>query len=312
MLLETSRPISLQEIHQTIPGYGQDQWDAFKRMFERDKQELHEMGIPVERAPMDVWEIEEGYRIPKDRYYLPELELAPDELAALWLAAGLVRMRDDATARSAMLKLGHNSPVDRSLHPQWLSADLSLAAPNLPASFEAVSERKRVTFSYRSRSGEKVRTLDPLGLVHRKGVWYLVGLDHGTSEVRSFRLDRVVGEVRQTDPTKSGPDFEPPENFRAEAALETPPFVQGTRLMKADVKFAPSASWWVERSSPWLDLTPEDGGGASATVEVTDVDGFISWILSFGEGAEVTAPSELRAAMLRRLRDICACSKGPA
>ncbi|MGI8427559.1 MAG: helix-turn-helix transcriptional regulator [Actinomycetota bacterium] len=305
MLLETSRPISLQEIHQTIPGYGQDQWDAFKRMFERDKQELHEMGIPVERAPMDVWELEEGYRIPKDRYYLPELELAPDELAALWLAAGLVRMRDDATARSAMLKLGHNKPVEQSTNPHWLSADLSLTAPSLPIAFEAVTEKKTLTFAYRSRSGEAVRILDPYGLVHRKGVWYLVGMDHGSTEVRSFRLDRVQGVIRQTDPTKSGADFEAPENFRAEAALETPPFVQGIRIMQAEVVFAPSVAWWAERSSPWLNLQSQSGGGAIAFVEVTDVDGFIGWVLSFGDGAEVTAPPELREVMHERLAEMC-------
>lgn len=305
MLLEAPRPVSLQEIHATIPGYGQDQWEAFKRMFERDKQELREMGIPIERGPMDVWETDEGYLISKDRYYLPELGLEPDELAALWLGAGLVRMHDEATVRSAMLKLAYDAPVHQPPATGRLSADFALASPNLPVAFEGVSERKRVTFTYKSRSGEKRRTVDPYGLVHRRGAWYLVGFDHLSEEVRSFRLDRVVGQVHLADPTQLEPDFEPPENFRPEDALLMPPFVQGSPVMHAEVHFDPSAGWWVERSSPWLDVQIHADGSASAVVEVTDADGFLSWILSFGEAAEVKSPPELRNMLGERLAEIC-------
>lgn len=305
MLLEAPRPVSLQEIHATIPGYGQDQWDAFKRMFERDKQELREMGIPLERGPLDVWETDEGYRIPKDRYYLPELGLEPDELAALWLAAGLVRMHDEATVRSAMLKLDYGAPVEQPPGPERLSADFALASPSLPAAFEGVSDRKRLVFDYRSRSGQKNRTVDPYGLVHRKGAWYLVGHDHLSHEVRSFRLDRVVGQIHLADPTKPGPDFEPPENFRAEEALEVPPFVQGAPVIQAKVSFDASAGWWVERSNPWLQVEMHEDGSASASVEVTDIDGFLSWILSFGEAAEIKGPQTLRTEVESRLAEIC-------
>lgn len=305
MLLEAPRPVSLQEIHATIPGYGQDQWDAFKRMFERDKQELREMGIPLERSALDVWETDEGYRIPKERYYLPELGLKPDELAALWLAAGLVRMHDEAIVRSAMLKLAYDAPVDEPPVTGPVQADFALASPNLTPAFEAVSERKRVSFKYRSRSGERSREVDPYGLVSRRGAWYLVGLDHLSSEVRSFRLDRVVGQLRLTDPTKPEPDFQPPRDFHPEAALDAPPFVQGSPVVKVRVRFDSSAGWWVARSSPWLDVEIEEDGSAIAVVEVTDVDGFFSWTLSFGESAEILEPPELREKIGERLAEIC-------
>lgn len=305
MLLEAPRPVGLKEIHATIPGYGQDQWEAFKRMFERDKQELREMGIPLERGPTDVWETDEGYRIPKERYYLPEMGLEPDELAALWLAAGLVRMHDEATVRSAMLKLAYDAPLDEPPAGGRLHVDFALASPNLPPAFEGVSERKRVVFTYRSRSGEKHRVLDPYGLVHRKGAWYLVGLDHLSEEVRSFRLDRIVGQLRLADPTNPAPDFEAPEGFRPEAALDMPPFVQGPPVVRAEVEFDMSAGWWVERSFPWLQVEVREDGSAAAVLEVTDIDGFFSWVLSFGEAAEVKAPEELRLQLGERLAQIC-------
>ena len=87
LLLNTRRPLTVEEIRNTVPGYQQEDYSSFKRMFERDKEELRSLGIPIERRFTDVWEVEEGYLISKDRYYLPELELTPDEMAALWIAS---------------------------------------------------------------------------------------------------------------------------------------------------------------------------------------------------------------------------------
>lgn len=315
MLLETNRPVTAQQIQQTIPGYDQESWETFKRMFERDKDELREMGIPVELGPTDPWEVEEGYRIPKDRYYLPELNLAEDEMAALVLAAGLVRMEDPDAARTALLKLsgdaGAPDPDAAPVRLPWLTADLGMAAPGLAKAFAAVADRKQVTFRYRGRQSERTRTVDPYGLVHRKGAWYLVGFDHTTREERSFRLDRVVGDVHQIDPGHPGPDFQVPAGFRPQAALERPPFLQGQVVLTARVRFLPSTAWWVGREAPWLELAPsgdgskESGGSGEVSLEVADVEGFLDWVLWYGEGAEVLGPLELRDAIRRRLEESC-------
>lgn len=305
MLLETAQPVTAEQIHRTIPGYGQDSWDTFKRMFERDKEELREMGIPVELTAVDAWETEQGYRIPKDRYYLPDLHLEPDELAALWLAAGLLRMSDPGPARSALMKLTEGAPPETEGNLSWLTADMGLAAPNLSTALESVAERKRVTFPYRSKEATRSRTVDPFGLTHRRGKWYLVGRDEGSDEIRSFRLDRVEGVIHVSHPSRPGPEFEIPEGFNLQGYMERPPFVQGSLPDKAKVRFDPSTAWWVERSSPWLRLEPDGDLGATAVVEVTDDSGFISWLLGFGEGAEVLEPQRLRDLALHRLKEIC-------
>jgi proteasome accessory factor B len=304
MLLETPRPVTAQQIRETIPGYDQESWETFKRMFERDKDELREMGIPVELAPTDAWEVEEGYRIPKDRYYLPELTLAEDEMAALVLAAGLVRMEDPQAARTALLKLSGEAMPETGQLP-WLTADLGLAAPGLARAFASVADRKQVTFRYRGRKSDRTRTVDPYGLVHRKGAWYLVGRDHSSGQQRSFRLDRVAGDIHQVDPSHPGPEFEVPAGFRPQAALETPPFLQGDVVATARVRFAPSTAWWVEREAPWLDLTAQDDGSGDAVLGVTDVEGFLDWVLWYGDGAELVEPAELRDALTQRLERIC-------
>ena len=314
-LLETERPVTAQQVQEAVPGYAEQNWEAFKRMFERDKEALREVGIPLELAPVVVQgEEDEGYRIPKDRYYLPDLALEPEELAALWLAAGLVRLQDPGAARSALLKLGGElpAPVEQDRLP-WLSADLGLEVPGLPRAFEAVAERRSVVFAYRGRSGQETRTLDPYGLVHRKGAWYLVGRDHARQELRSFRLDRMAGDLQFASALipgrrEAGPEFEPPAGFRPEEALEVPPFVdrEADRAgAEALVGFDATTAWWVERSHPWLRLEWLAGGGAQARVPLSDSSGFISWVLSLGEGAELLEPAELRAALLARLEEAC-------
>lgn len=302
MLLETARPVTPEEIHHTIPGYGQDQWDAFKRMFERDKEELREMGIPL-AISVGEFEDKEGYRIPKDRYYLPDLNLAPDEVAALWLAAGLVKMKDPVTARMALMKISDEELV--APVPQSMTVDLALSAPNLAKAYECVTQRRRVAFKYSSRGEERTRSVRPYGLVHRKGAWYLAGHDEDADAIRSFRLDRIKGALRSIDVGTHGHEFEVPEDFRPEAALELPPFTQGDQAITATVRFDPSSAWWVERSSPWLRLEFEDDGSASADVNVADPGGFTSWVLSYGEAAEIVSPQDLRDTIRGRLEEIC-------
>ena len=305
MLLETAQPVTAEQIHRTIPGYGQDSWDTFKRMFERDKEELREMGIPVELTPVDAWDNEQGYRIPKDRYYLPDLHLEPDELAALWLAAGLLRMNDPGPARSALMKLTEGAPPATEGNLSWLTADMGLAAPNLSTALESVAERKTVTLPYRSKDATRTRTVDPYGLTHRRGKWYLIGRDSARDEIRSFRIDRVEGAIHMTHPSRPGPEFEIPQDFHLQGYMERPPFVEGSLPDRAKVRFDPSTAWWVERSSPWLRLEPDGDRGATAVVEVADDSGFISWLLGFGEGAEVLEPQRLRDLALKRLEEIC-------
>lgn len=306
-LLESRQPVTPRQIQRTVPGYSES-WDTFKRMFERDKQDLRETGVPIELAPTGPLDEEEGYQIPKERYYLPELELADDEIAALWLAAGLLRLPDPGSARAALLRLtGEAPPEDDRANLSWLVADLGLAEPALPRAFHAVAECKRVTFPYPSKktAGPAERTLDPYGLVHRKGAWYLVGRDHGSDEVRSFRLDRMLGELRLVDPSAAADQFAVPDGFRPEAALEAPPFVQGETAMVARVRFDPATAWRAERGFPWVELDWNDDSSAEADIQVTEVSGFVSWVLLFGDGAEVVSPAELRAEIRSRLEKLC-------
>lgn len=307
-LLETPRPRRPEEIRRTIPGYEGSSDAAFQRMFERDKEELRDMGIPLELRPTDAFEEEFGYKIPKDRYYLPDIEMEPDELAALWMAAGLLRLPDPSSARTALLKLaGELPPQDERSSLSWLTADVGVSAPGLPRAFQAVADRKLVRFGYRSLGGEETsRLVEPYGLVHRRGVWYVVGRDTTDPEVKSFRFDRMTDEPRIVNPGSAEAEFDIPEGFSPESHLAAPPFVHGGDAVTSRVHFDSMTAWRVDRECPWLELDWAEDGSAEASLEVTDATGFVSWLLSFGLGAEVLEPEPLRRAVLYHLEQICA------
>src|SRR2546423_10082708 len=104
-LLSSQRYLTATQIRAAVPGYP-GSFDAFKRMFERDKEELRELGIPLDMSSNGPLDEELGYRIPRQRYVLPDIRLEPDEAAVLALAARVWRRAELAgAAAGALLKL---------------------------------------------------------------------------------------------------------------------------------------------------------------------------------------------------------------
>jgi proteasome accessory factor B len=305
LLLNTRRPLTVEEIRNTVPGYQQEDYSSFKRMFERDKEELRSLGIPIERRFTDVWEVEEGYLISKDRYYLPELDLTPDEMAALWIGSRMVvepgrpgSKEDQALVKLSLGLEGAGDPTS----PPWLRARLHLDSPALPRLLEAVAGRRRVSFKYKGAgtSKEAQRTVDPYALIHRQGAWYLAGRDNMRDAVRHYKLPRITSSVTFAS-RNSEPDFDVPTDFSAEDDSFAEPWAGEEGAATVEVAFSPRLAWWVqqslglEASGTWKDWTLVD-------LPVTDEEGFVSWVLGFGEDAVVRKPDRVRQAVVRRLR----------
>ena len=169
MLLTSSRPVPAEEIRRTIPGYSADSDDAFHRMFERDKDLLRGIGIPIELRPTDGWEVEHGYIVDPSKYRLADPGLTDEERAALFQAAQTVTLGGEPAAPGAILKLG-GARLAGAVEP--LAADLGEAAETLGDLFQAVSERRRVRFKYkgeRAPSGAVRDRSSPRPLVSGRG-----------------------------------------------------------------------------------------------------------------------------------------------
>ena len=297
-LLEAPRPLTAEEIRERIAGYDQPNQEAFRRAFERDKEALRTMGIPLElRSTGIIGSDVDGYIIPKDKYYLPELDLQPEELAALRIAAEAV-VGGGNVAESGVMKLTVDAPSVPWSGPRvvW-GADVAAEQPLLGPLYEALLGRKPVTFDYTSAAGESSnRTLEPYGLVHRSGHWYVVGRDTGRDDVRSFKVSRISKLVNVGDGS-----FEIPESFDAAAHLAGEAWEIGDAPETAVVRFDPSMRWWPEQNLQ--ELVQKEGPGGSLDVEmpVANVDAFVSYLIGFGDAVEVVSPDEIRARIVEQV-----------
>jgi proteasome accessory factor B len=298
LLLEARTPLTFDQIRATLRGaYTQEDRASAKRQFERDKDTLRAIGIPVEVAFTDGFEVDEGYVIRKDRYYLPDLSFTPEEAAALFVAANTPGGEGDAAQAFRKLALGIDAGVGAILDAP-APAGVDASGPHLEVVAEAVAGRRRIRFRYQPAEGEAgEREVDAWALVFRRGSWYLAGLDHLRGEPRSFRLSRMESGVRD-----QGPGSEPPEGWDAGALLAAGPWGLGEPDRAARVAFSPKVAWWATAGIPEArTIRIREDGWTEAEVPAASSDSFVSWVLSFGPDAEVLSPEDLREAVIRGL-----------
>ena len=291
VLLHAERPLAASEVRDKIPGYPDGDL-AFRRSFERDKEDLRELGVPIELSPIPGADPPvDGYLIPRKRYYLPDPGLDPDELAALQLAAATIRVGEAAGA-DTLWKLGGLG--DR---PGPVSAALP-SDPNLGPLFEAISTRSPVRFDYRGEG----RLVHPYRLGLQLGHWYLRGHDVGRDAIRVFRVDRIEGDATVEAPAA----FQIPDAERGSAEIlpdrwalgDDPPQVARLRI---DAEHAPMALTQFDPDDVVEQLAD---GAIEVVVTVTNRAAFRSLVLSFLDHAEILEQPELRDELIAWLRAI--------
>ena len=199
-LLSTRAPLSRASIQAKVAGYDSDATvSAFERMFERDKEELRAMGVPI-RTITDAHGEVQGYVVDADEYATQDLNLTADEIAVLNLAA---QLWDDAVlqsaARTAVRKLESLTDDETSGHAPSFGVLTARDAALLPL-LRAVRDRRVVRFDYRKPNEAEIdkRTVEPWAVHSKDGRWYLVGWDTDRGEQRVFRISRISGSVQVT------------------------------------------------------------------------------------------------------------------
>lgn len=298
-LLVTRQFLSKDQIREAIPGYRDaTSRDAFERMFERDKEELRELGIAVETGSNDSYFADEpGYRISRADAELPDLDLTREEAAVIGLAAQVWEHAGLAsTATSALTKLKAaglevDTDVLRMAEPR-LSGD----EPAFDAIWQAVTRRIPIEFCYRRPGGEAARRrVEPWGIISRRGRWYLVGHDLDRADRRVFRLSRIEGEA---------------EHAGEPGAFTVPQDVDLTDVASALMPAAPDRTAVLRIThGRGLHLRRDavevvDRGDGTDTVHVPFSS---SWdvaaeIASYGPDVVVLEPADLRDEVVRRLR----------
>jgi proteasome accessory factor B len=302
-LLATRRFLTVQQIRAAVPGYEQDSEESFRRMFERDKEELRELGIPLETGTHSAAHDDEpGYRIARRDYELPEIALEPDEAAALGLAARLWQSAPLSGATgSALLKL-RAAGVEAPTAPAMLEPRVAAREPAFPQCWEAVRDGRAVRFGYRAsgRREAEERSVEPWGVVSWRGRWYLVGHDTVRGAQRVFRLSRVVGEVAVVGEPGS---VTPPGDVDLRAAVAR--MAEDEPRETAVVRLRAGAGWELRREA--REVRPADQPGwDDVEVGFTDPERLADRVTGYGSDAVVLSPAEARAAVVRRLSALAA------
>lgn len=301
-LLSSREYLPAERVRRTVPGYADAPSDeAFFRMFERDKAELRELGVPLETGRIPGFEAGEGYRIARRDYELPDIDLEPDEAAAVALAARLWDSSQLAgAAHGALLKL-RAAGVEVDAEPATVvQPRVRATEPALTPLISAVQAGQVVTFPHRRHPAEQptVRTLELWGVVSWRGRWYVVGHDRDRDATRCFRVSRIAGPVRVIG--APGAVQRPPgvDLLKIVAGSAEPPSAAHTaRLWLADGR-----AYGLRRRATVLGkMTLDNVAGDVVRVELPGYDVAARWIAGLGSDAVVLEPAELATAVRTRL-----------
>lgn len=284
------RPLTLEQLRERTGYYRQDDHAAARRQFERDKRDLLAAGVPLEtRDGPDG----PAYTIDRRTAALPTVELTPDEVAVLSLAANAAR---DGRARQAFDKLAARAP--RPAGGEHAGAGADVVVDDAPVEvLRAVRERRIVRFDYPGSDGVTERVVYPYRLVQRRGAWYVRGLDRDRAAQRTFRLDRVVGALR----VDVNPWAFPPPHPDEVAGEVVPEWPEG--LVDVDVVADPPAHGVLERAGARGGEVEADG---RRHYHLRDADrrSALALLASHADLVTVTGPDEVRAALVAHLRAV--------
>jgi len=313
-LLDARRPLTLDELREKLPkGTYDGSDDAAERKFERDKDVLLDLGIPVLYQPPHEDLDQAGYSIDRSKLFLPDLELDPDESAALFLAGSALLQqaelpyRDDLERALEKVRLRGDIPPASSAADRVLFHYPSLdggphVAKTLSVIEQALERRKTLTLVYRSGGdldGVK-RKVDPYGLFCRRGRWLLVGHSHERASVRVFTVQKIE-QIAANAAKPRSPDFEMPPKFRLRDWVQIPAWSYPRHAaVTAEIDVDPAFAWLAEQEleTPGLSTIQR---ATRFRMQTTNQDALVDWLLGMGTKAKVVSPEPLRRLLRERL-----------
>jgi len=297
-LLHTRSFLTAERIRELVAGYDEAPTDdAYKRMFERDKEDLRDLGIPLETGTNSAYDDEPGYRIARRDYALPDITLEPGEAAAVGLAARMWSSASMSASATRALRKLEAAGVEVAPLPEGLQPRVESSGSAFPVLAEAVHDGRRVTFGYRSAGGPDAttRTVEPWGVVWWHGRWYLVGRDVDKNGTRVFRLSRIVDE---------------PKAVGRAGVVSRPDGVDLTALVASYDAAAPASVAVLQvRADKGLGLrrravnvSAGPAGWDLVEVAYPDVERLADQLLPYGADVVVLEPPEAVATVVARLR----------
>ena len=322
-LLRRNFAVDFDTLRREVPAYADSSRsrDAMMRMFERDKDELRSLGVPIDSVKDEDGSLGK-YRLASRLFYLPYLQLVadsgrqpkrprgpgyqslpvlafePEELDAVAHAVHRVAALGDAAlaheAMTALRKLGHDLVLPSAdTNNELIKLEQSVAPETLDELADALRQRKRIRFSYRSMHRDEVseRHMEPYGLAFISGHWYLVGRDLEVDARRQFRVSRMR-DLSVNSVKAQSPDFTVPADFDLAAHARSRQAWELGDAEPEDVLLRFRVESGVTR--PAMQLGEAVANEPSIRrFRVRRPDTFALWVLGFAGDAEVVSPESM-------------------
>lgn len=298
LLSNTPVPLSIDQIADKFEALGEQfryppRDHGRREAFNRDKKALLDIGVPVVTTWLSGSEAGVGaYIIDRDEYVPIDFGLTRDEMDALQAAAAIVQIEQPWVGSALQWLGGSMQGQDRAVVARFGTASVPLVAL-----WSAVQSYSTVQFHYHGRR----RSVDPYGIAIRNGAWYVVGLDRDGGSQRTFRVDRIDGEVT-VGPADA---FARPVDFRIDESLATDPKLFGDggearATVRVDANLA--ATVVAEVGTDAVLGTVSGTGAVEVSVPCGNYEAFRAWLFSMVDRAVVVSPASVRERIMSDLR----------
>lgn len=297
-LMSTKKFLTKEQLRQIVEAYQPLSDEAFERQFERDKEQLRALGVPIETGSHDPFGANDGYRVDRSQIELPDIDLDGNEAAIVALAGQVWQDSSMGSAITTSLTKLKTIGIDVDIEP------LPMFAPQLSATddgFEdflnAIAARRAITFHYvDARGTSSIRKIQPWQVLNWQSRWYVGGLDLDREEPRVFRLSRVIGKVKEFGPEQA---FAQPSNL--EWSQLAPKMFKTGGSHQASLAVTPGRGHLLRQRA---DAVEHLNGTDRITIHFGDLEDFAAEVCSFGPDVVVLEPELLRERVIERLTEI--------
>ena len=289
-LLSSKRYLTKSEIFNNVAGYSGSP-ETMERMFERDKDELRNLGIRIEVRALDpLFEDDQGYLIDSDTFQINPNDFSQEEIFLLTMAANLWHgsaLQKDSKA--ALLKI-------QSL--DGLVATNTVASPviednedskKLLLIFDAVERFITLEFEYKGT----IRQVKPYGIYTRSGFWYLAAQENDL--VKSFKVVRIGQTIRATSKAQG---FAKPSEFKLSAFLED---INAPTTSKAEVRIRKNQALALRKRHKVEEV---DSEWDKLFIDYIFEEDLIESLLWYGSNLVVISPTSIRDQIIHRAKGL--------
>jgi proteasome accessory factor B len=289
-LLSSKRYLTKSEIFNNVAGYSGSP-ETMERMFERDKDELRNLGIQIEVRALDpLFEDDQGYFIDSNTFQINPNDFSQEDIFLLTMAANLWHgsaLQKDSKA--ALLKI-------QSL--DGLVATNTVASPviednedskKLLLIFDAVERFITLEFEYKGT----IRQVKPYGIYTRRGFWYLAAQENDV--VKSFKVVRIGQQIRATSKAQA---FDKPSEFKLSAFLED---INSPTTSKAEVRIRKNQALALRKRHKVEEV---DSEWDKLFIDYIFEEDLIESLLWYGSNLVVISPTSIRNQIVNRAKGL--------